>query len=63
MMPMWEKVLLGIAAVVILFLFWPGVKQAIEESKKVENPDWSSVLLPIGLVILFVVFIVMFSKG
>tara|TARA_B100001250_G_C19619040_1_gene708507 strand:- start:664 stop:852 length:189 start_codon:yes stop_codon:yes gene_type:complete len=62
-MPMWEKVLLGIAAVIILFLFWPGVKQAMMQSKKVENPDWSAALLPIGIVVLFVVILVMFSKG
>ena len=30
-MPMWEKVLLGFAALIILFLFWPGVKQAAEQ--------------------------------
>ena len=50
-MPMWEKVLLGFAALIILFLFWPGVKQAAEQSKKVENPDWKAALFPIGLVI------------
>ena len=62
-MPMWEKVLLGFAALIILFLFWPGVKQAAEQSKKVENPDWKAALFPIGLVIFFVVILIMFSRG
>tara|TARA_B100000929_G_C15200510_1_gene315606 strand:+ start:83 stop:271 length:189 start_codon:yes stop_codon:yes gene_type:complete len=62
-MPMWEKVLLGVAALIILFLFWPGVKQAAEQSKKVENPDWKAALFPIGLVIFFVVILIMFSRG
>ena len=62
-MVMWEKVLLGIVAVAILFLFWPGAKQALEQSKKVENPDWNAALLPIGIVVLFVVILVISSKG
>ena len=62
-MQMWEKVLLGIAAFVILFLFWPGAKQAVEQSKKVKNPDWKTALLPIGIVIFFVVILIMFSRG
>jgi hypothetical protein len=62
-MLMWEKILLGLAAVVILFLFWPGAKQAMEQSKNVENPDWKAALLPIGIVIFFVVILIMFSRG
>ena len=62
-MVMWEKVLLGIVAVAILFLFWPGAKQALEQSKKVENPDWNAALLPIGIVVLFVVILVISSRG
>ncbi len=62
-MVMWEKVLLGIVAVAILFLFWPGAKQALEQSRKVENPDWNAALLPIGIVVLFVVILVISSKG
>ena len=62
-MPIWEKILLGFVAVVILFLFWPGVKRAMEESKNVENPDWKSALLPIGVAVFFVITLIMFSKG
>ena len=62
-MALWEQVLLGIAAFVIVFLFWPGAKQAMEQSKNVENPDWKAALLPIGIVIFFVVILIMFSRG
>ena len=58
-----ENFLLGIIVVIVLFLFWPGVKKAMEQSKKAENPDWNAALLPIGVVVLFVVILVMFSKG
>ena len=62
-MPMWEKVLLGFAALIILFLFWPGTKKAMEQSKQAENPDWNGVLLPIGVVIFFIFMLIMISRG
>jgi len=61
-MGLWEQILLGLAAVVILFLFWPGVKQALRQSQEAENPDWQGVLIPLGIVILFVVFLISFAK-
>lgn len=50
----WEQVLLGVGALIILFLFWPGVKATMERSRQAEERDWRGFLLPIGLVILFV---------
>ena len=60
---MWEQILVGIAAVVILFFFWPGVKVALQKSREAENPDWKGALLPIGLVILFVILLIMLARG
>jgi hypothetical protein len=59
----WEQILLGMAALVLLFLFWPGVKAAMQKSKEAENPDWQGALLPIGIVILFVILLITFAKG
>ncbi len=59
----WEQILLGMAALVLLFLFWPGVKTAMQKSKEAENPDWQGALLPIGIVILFVIILISFAKG
>ena len=60
---MWEQVLLGLAAVVILFLFWPGAKAAMQKSREAENPDWKGALLPIGAVVLFVAVLVMILRS
>ena len=57
-MSMWEQVLTGIAAMVILFLFWPGTKKMLEKSQKAENPDWKGALIPIGAVVLFVILLI-----
>ena len=39
-MATWEQVLLGVGALILVFLFWPGVKATMERSRAVENPDW-----------------------
>ncbi|OGT66513.1 MAG: hypothetical protein A2W69_02460 [Gammaproteobacteria bacterium RIFCSPLOWO2_02_47_7] len=59
----WEQVLLGMAAVVLVFLFWPGVKAAMQKSKEAENPDWQGALIPVGIVILFVILLIMVARG
>ena len=59
----WEQILLGMGAVVLVFLFWPGVKVAMQKSKEAENPDWQGALIPIGIVILFVIVLIMVAKG
>ncbi len=62
-MQMWEQVLLGIGAVILVFIFWPGVKVAMQKSKEAENPDWQGVLLPIGVVVLFIILLVVFARS
>ena len=61
-MAIWEQVLLGIAAFIMAFLFWPGVKAAMERSKSVENPDWKAALIPLALVVLFVILLIFISR-
>ncbi len=62
-MDMWEQVLLGIGAFVLVFMFWPGAKAAMERSKSAENPDWKGALVPIFLVVLFVLLLIMMAKS
>jgi hypothetical protein len=52
----WESLLLG--AMVLLIIFWmrPGIKASLEQSRKV-SPDWMAVLVPLGFVVLFVIFL------
>jgi hypothetical protein len=57
-METWEKILLGVAGLIILLLFFPGVNRMIKESPKGTAEDWRGVLVPIGLVILFVLFLI-----
>lgn len=59
----WEQILLGIGAVVLVFLFWPGVKAAMQKSREAENPDWKGVLLPVAAVIGFVILLIIMARA
>ena len=58
-MSTWEMLLLGALVVLVLFWFGPGVKASLEQSRKAEKKDWAGVPLPVGLVVLFVIFLIM----
>jgi hypothetical protein len=57
-MDLWMKVLLGALAVGAFFLFRPGIKAAMAQSREAENKDWKGVLIPVALVVLFVIFLI-----
>lgn len=55
----WEMLLVG-AIVVLVLLWWrPGMKQVFKDSQEAENKDWQGLLMPIGIVVLFVILLVM----
>jgi len=60
---LWEQILVGGLAVLVVMWFWPGVKQAMRESQEAENPDWSSALLAIGAVAAFVALLIFLAAG
>lgn len=54
----WQVLLFGAAALLIIFIFKPGIKTAFQQSKEAENKDWMGLLLPIGVVVLFVLLLI-----
>ena len=62
-MAAWEQILLGGAALILLFLFWPGVKVAMEKSRQAENRDWMGVFVQVCLVVLFVVLLIIIARA
>ncbi len=62
-MGLFEQILIGILGAGILLFFWPGAKAALKKSKEAENPDWSSALIPIGVVVLFIVFLIVIARN
>ena len=62
-MGIWEQVLIGIGALLLLLFFWPGAKSAMEASRQAENPDWQGALLPIIIVVLFVICLLIVARS
>lgn len=54
----WEILLVGGIAILIIFLFRPGIKAALARSRNAEK-DWQGVLIPLALVVVFVLFLMM----
>lgn len=54
----WEMIAIGAVVLVVLFLIRPGLKQAFKQSREATNKDWAGLILPIGLVILFVILLI-----
>lgn len=53
----WEILLGGVAALLVILWFRPGIRAAMERGKTVKK-DWPAVLIPIGLVVLFVILLI-----
>lgn len=53
----WEALLAGLIGLGVIFWAGPGIKTTIEQSRKAES-DWVGLLVPIGFVIIFVIFLV-----
>ncbi len=56
-MALWEQVLLGLLVAVVLVWFFPGLKRTMKDAPKAKAGDWKGVLVPIGVVILFVLLL------
>jgi hypothetical protein len=54
----WEALLIGVLVLVLLLWFGPGIRQSIKRSPRGTTEDWKGVLLPLGLVVLFVILLV-----
>jgi len=54
----WELIAIGAVVLLVILWFRPGLKQAFKQSKEATHKDWGGVLLPIGLVVLFVIILI-----
>jgi predicted MFS family arabinose efflux permease len=57
-MAWWQQVLLGLLAALVLWWSLPGIKAALEQSRRAEQRDWRGVLLPVGVVLVFVLLLI-----
>ncbi len=57
----WEILLGGLAALLVILWFRPGIKTALERSRAAKK-DWPAALIPIGLVVLFVLLLIQWVR-
>ena len=57
-MELWEQLVLGALAVLVLFLFRPGIKATIERSRQAEEKHWGTVIMLAAVLVAFVVFLI-----
>jgi hypothetical protein len=52
-----ENIIVAVMGLVIILLFIPSTKEALKRSKE-KTADWAGLLLPLGLVVAFVIFLI-----
>ncbi len=57
-MELWEQIALGAVALLVLFMFRPGIKATIERSKNAEEKHWGTVALLAVVLVAFVVLLI-----
>ena len=57
-MELWEQLLLGALAILVLFMFRPGIKATIERSKNAEEKHWGTLILLAAVLIAFVILLI-----
>jgi L,D-transpeptidase ErfK/SrfK len=57
-MALWEQILVGALAVVLVIWLGPGIKAALAQSREAKDKDWRGVLLPLVFVVLFVLLLI-----
>lgn len=61
-MELWQQLLLGALALLVVFWFRPGIKAMLERSKEAPK-DWRGALIPLGLVVLFVILLIALARS
>ena len=56
-METWEILLAGLVAVGVIFLFRPGIRAGLNQSREAPK-DWRGVLVPLALVVAFVILLI-----
>jgi len=57
-MELWQQILAGALGLLILFMFFPGIKATMEKSKNAEEKHWGTLLLITIVLIAFVLLMI-----
>jgi len=54
---LWENLLLGVMVIGVILWMRPGIKASMQQTRDAKS-DWMGVLVPIGFVVMFIVFLI-----
>ena len=57
-MELWEQLLAAVLGLLIIFMFFPGIKACMEKSKNAEEKHWGTVLLLAAVLIGFIMLLI-----
>ena len=57
-MELWQQLLAGALGILVLFMFFPGIKATMEKSKNAEEKHWGTLLLITIVLIAFVLLMI-----
>jgi len=57
-MALWEQLLAGAIALLVIFMFFPGIKATMEKSKNAKEKHWGTLLLLAIVLIAFVMLLI-----
>ena len=57
-MELWQQLLAGALGLLVLFMFFPGIKATMEKSKNAEEKHWGTLALLAVVLVAFVMLLV-----
>lgn len=57
-MELWEQLLAGAIALLVLFFFFPGIKATMEKSRNAEEKHWGTLVLITIVLIAFILLLI-----
>ena len=57
-MELWEQLLAGALGLLVLFLFFPGIKATMEKSRNAEEKHWGTLILITVVLIAFILLLI-----
>ena len=57
-MELWQQLLAGAIGLLVLFMFFPGIKATMEKSKNAEEKHWGTLILLAAILIGFILLMI-----
>ena len=57
-MELWEQILIGAVALMVIFVFFPGIKTTMERSRNAKEKHWGTLILLTAVLIGFVLLLI-----